>query len=319
MICKVREIGVSERRISGFFLVTGDEQNELRENLAVLTGQCGRLEEANQAWQQFHQVQLDNFRNKLRNQLPIENDFSFDEMAQSIIDHLHRSVNPPSEISLSHAAQDTPVTPSDEISIQSTPSLLNDHDAELQQLRQTNALLTMQNSQLDQANRAWQQFQLAQLDSFRNHLRDYLVLEENTSFDQAAQLIIDLINKQREEFHQRYEDLRSESAANLETIKQSYINTVDELTRELSILKEELDQRRNEISVSPIDILRNRLGDSFPINYDLPLEDIAQQLIEEREQMNERYQTLEKEHQNLQLGNPNSLIFLLFISIYRIR
>ena len=261
------------------------------ENLAVLTGQCARLEEANQAWQQFHQVQLDNFRNKLRNKLPIENDFSFDEMAQSIIDYLHRSENPPS---LSHAARDTPT---DESSMQSTPSLLNDQD---QELRQTNALLTMQNSQLDQANRAWQQFQLAQLDSFRNKLRDYFILEENTSFDQAAQLIIDLINQQREEFQHRYEalekineDLRSESTTNLETIKQSYINTVDELTQELSILKEELDQ-----PVSPIDVLRNRLGDSFPINYDLPLDDIAQQLIE-------RYQTLEKENHKLQLGNPN--------------
>lgn len=258
-----------------FCLATGDE---LRENLALLTNQCARLEEANQAWQQFHQVQLENFRNKLRTQLPMENEFSFDEMAQTIIDHLHRSHD-------SHAAPDTP---SDTISIQSTPSLLNDHDAELQQLRHTNALLIEQNSQLDQANRAWQQFQLAQLDSFRDKLRDCLVLEENTSFDQAAQLI----HKQHEEFQQRCEtlqktneDLRSESIENLETIKQSYINTINELT----ILK---DRSADEISVNSLDVLRKY----FSLNSDLPVEDIAQQLIE-------RYEILQKENAHLQLGN----------------
>ena len=300
------------------------------ENLAVLTAQCTRLEEANQAWQQFHQVQLDNFRNKLRPNLPIENDFSLDEIAQSIIDYLRRlplqrvHEIPPSEVSLSHAARDTPLTPSDEVSIQSTPSLLNDHDAELRQLRETNALLMTQCTQLDQANRAWQQYQLGQLDSFRNKLRDHLPLEENTTFDQAAQLTVDLIDGERRAFQQRLrelentnEDLRSESAANLETIKQSYINTVDELTQELSVLKEALDQQRNDTSfeqipfstTNPNDILRNYLEDYFSIDYNLPLEEIVQQIVEQLR--NERYQNLEKENDNLRSGNsdyPSSLL-----------
>lgn len=285
----------------------------------MLTAQCARLEEANQAWQQFQQAQLENFRNKLRPNLPIENDFSFDEIAQSIIDYLHRlplervHEIPPSEISLSHAAKDTPLTPSsDEISIQSTPSLLNEHDAELRQLRENHARLITQCTQLDQANRAWQEFQLGQLDSFRNQLRDYLTIEENTSFDQAARLIIDLIDKERGEFQQRLtelektnEDLRLESVTNLETIKQSYINTVDELTRELSVLKEALEQQRLE----PKEILRNRLEDYFSIDYDQPLEDIVQQLVDqlrnERENTNERHQGIEKENQDLRLGNSN--------------
>jgi hypothetical protein len=68
-------------------------ENELQQNLAVLTSQCAQLNEANRAWQQFHQTQLDNFRNKLQNSLPIDNTFSFDEIAQLISDHIHQLVN----------------------------------------------------------------------------------------------------------------------------------------------------------------------------------------------------------------------------------
>jgi hypothetical protein len=36
---------------------------------------------------------------------------------------------------------------------------------------------------------------------------------------------------------------RVEAATNLETIKQSYTNTINELTQELSVMKEELEKR----------------------------------------------------------------------------
>jgi len=70
-----------------------DIENELQQNLEVLTSQCAQLNEANRAWQQFHQAQLENFRNKLQNSLPIENTFSFDQIAQLISDHIHQLVN----------------------------------------------------------------------------------------------------------------------------------------------------------------------------------------------------------------------------------
>jgi hypothetical protein len=160
---------------------TGDKkiQDELRQNLVMLTAQ---LEATNQAWHEFQQAQLENFRNKFQNYLPMENNFSFDEIAQSIIDYLNKR---------DHF--------SDSISTQSTPLLINDHDAEL---RHNIEMLTTQCTQLDKANRAWQEYQLAQIDQFRNTLRDYLPLEENVSFDEAAQLIVDRMRKEREEFQQ---------------------------------------------------------------------------------------------------------------------
>ena len=238
------------------FNQTGDDKaqksDELQQNLAVLTAQCAQLQAANQAWQEFHQSQLENFRNKLQHNLPIENNFSFDEIA----DYLNKREH------LTDSIKDTHVT-SSEISVQSTPLLINDHDAEL---RDKIDMLTTQCAELDKANRAWQQYQLAQIDQFRNTLRDYLPLEENVSFDQAAQLIVDQLIKERDELkalEKTNEELQLESATNLDTIKESYINTVNELTQELSVIKEEVGQ------------------------------------------VNERYQELEKENLDLQSGNSH--------------
>jgi hypothetical protein len=81
-------------------------------------------------------------------------------------------------------------------------------------------------------------------------------------------LIVNQIIKEREEFNQKYQELEktnddlrlgnlfllililiinslfhTESTTNLETIKESYINTINELTQELLIMKEELDKQ----------------------------------------------------------------------------
>ena len=79
---------------------------------------------------------------------------------------------------------------------------------ELQQLRESVIILTAQCAQLDEANRAWQQYHQTQLDSFRNKLVDQLPINENTSLDEIAQQIIDQINKEREESDERYAELK---------------------------------------------------------------------------------------------------------------
>jgi len=67
-----------------------EEQDKqiLRENLAILTSQYAQLNEANRAWQEFHQTQLANFRTKVQNCIEIEDDFSFDQIAQEIVDQI---------------------------------------------------------------------------------------------------------------------------------------------------------------------------------------------------------------------------------------
>jgi hypothetical protein len=61
---------------------------ELRENFAILTAQYAQLDEANRAWQLFQQTQLDSFRNKLHDYLPLDQNASFDDIVQQITDQL---------------------------------------------------------------------------------------------------------------------------------------------------------------------------------------------------------------------------------------
>jgi molecular chaperone GrpE (heat shock protein) len=65
-----------------------EEVRQLRENFAVLTSQYAQLTEANRAWQEFHQSQLDNFRRKVQECVQISDDFSFDQLAQDIVDQI---------------------------------------------------------------------------------------------------------------------------------------------------------------------------------------------------------------------------------------
>lgn len=61
---------------------------ELHEKIASLTAQYAQLEEANRAWQSYQQTQLDNFKTKLHDHLPIDESSSFDDIAQEIVDQM---------------------------------------------------------------------------------------------------------------------------------------------------------------------------------------------------------------------------------------
>ncbi len=78
---------------------------------------------------------------------------------------------------------------------------------EVQQLRESVATLTAQCSQLDEANRAWRLYQQTQADNFRTKLHDYLPIDENASFDDIAQQIVDQMTKEREDFTERYKEV----------------------------------------------------------------------------------------------------------------
>ena len=150
--------------------------------------------------------------------------------------------------------------------VQSSPSPLTDeHEQELQQLRQNITLLTQQCTQLDEANRAWQLYQQTQLDTFKQTMHDFIPIDDTLSFEQAAQQITHQITKERQDFTQRYHTLEQlnhrqqsgnhsntssnlivsfciESTNDIETIKQSYINTIDELSQQLANIRENNQQ-----------------------------------------------------------------------------
>jgi chromosome segregation ATPase len=75
--------------------------------------------------------------------------------------------------------------------VQSAPSPhIEGADEEIQQLRTNLSNLTAQCAQLDEANRAWQQFHQNQLEIFRNKLQDWILLDENSTLEQLAQQIV---------------------------------------------------------------------------------------------------------------------------------
>jgi hypothetical protein len=78
---------------------------------------------------------------------------------------------------------------------------------EVQQLRENIAALSAQCAQLDEANHAWRLYQQTQLDNFKTKLHDYLPLDENASFDDIAQQVVDQMTKEREDFIGRYREL----------------------------------------------------------------------------------------------------------------
>jgi chromosome segregation ATPase len=123
-----------------------------------------------------------------------------------------------------------------------------DDQEEIRQLRENLVSLT---AQLDESNRTWKQYEEAQVDILRNQLGNCLSIDYNGSFDEIAQQIADQVTREREDFSEKYQalerannDLRSDD--NLESIRQSYMNTVNELTQELLAMKEAYDQLDTE-------------------------------------------------------------------------
>jgi hypothetical protein len=114
--------------------------------------------------------------------------------------------------------------------------------------------LTAQCAQLDEANRAWQSYQQAQADNFRTKLHGYLPIDDNASFDEIAQQIADQVTREREDFSEKYQALERayndfQSRDNIESVQQSYMNTVYDLNQKLLAMKEAYDQLDTEKQV----------------------------------------------------------------------
>ncbi|CAF4111061.1 unnamed protein product, partial [Rotaria sordida] len=427
--------------------VTAEEERkdleQLQETVAFLTTQCAQLDEANRAWQQYQEAQLQNFRSKLHDYFSIDENTSFDMIAQQIVEQISKEREDFNERYQAIEKADVLLHPeltnnfeSVEESYRNTINELNqellavktqcehldiekqllsselekrsaqvnqeqierstekvslnlmkqpfeevpihtsvvDEQNELEQLREAVTFLTVQCAQLDEANRAWQQYQQTQLHVFLSKLHDYLPIEESTSFDEIAQQIVEQISKEREDFNIRYQalekelnNLRSESGINI----QSDVNTVNKLNEELLAIKEayekldaekqllvmqleslstrsepkqtiekiswnepfekvpihttikedveELEQLRERVALltnqctqldesnrtwqqyqqTQLDNFRNKLHDYLPIDENISLDDIAQQIIKDHENFNEKYSELEKINDNL--------------------
>ncbi|CAF1445601.1 unnamed protein product, partial [Rotaria sp. Silwood1] len=315
----------SPRENVGIHSIDRERENEihqLRTDLAVASARCFELEEANTAWRNYQYEQIESLRKKLQELIPslnlIENS-SLDILTQQIIDYLNQlNIQQDNllrqndllkdEIRLQKQQLERPRSADSKQrmlqkrsynknlaepqihSLTSSPSpspLINEHEQELQQLRENVASLTNQCVQLNEANQAWLQYQQTQFDTFRNTLHPYLPIDETFTLDQAAQQILHQIIEERQDFTQRYQalekvndDLRLESATNLDTIKQSYTDTIDELNKKLLSMKEQYGQTNKLESTT----LLQEAFEKTPMKSD---ETIDQQETEEIRQLRE--------------------------------
>ncbi|CAF4306265.1 unnamed protein product, partial [Adineta steineri] len=87
------------------------------------------------------------------------------------------------------------------------------------------------------------------VDILRKEFEDIVSIDYNVSFEGVVRQIVDEMKRERKELNERYEalekannDLQTESGNNMESIRQSYLNTVNELNQELLAMKEQYDQ-----------------------------------------------------------------------------
>ncbi|CAM2716368.1 unnamed protein product [Rotaria socialis] len=260
-----------------------DKYNQFRTNVEQLTIQCKQLDEANCAWQQFQQTQLDNFKNEFQNYLSIEKNLTLDEIAQLILDYLNQVVS----------ERDVLMRNLDKI------EKMNSNHTTMHELDQK--------QDLD-----------SELPSTYSTKQTHVISSENESIQSD---VLSLNSCEVKNFQ-----LRLESEINLETIKESYTNTINELTQELVIVKEELNQQINVLSASSneitidrnnsgiknnslwqqiiIEIFRNELEDYLSMDIDVSFDKIIKQIVDqikrEREGFHERYQKLETTNNRLQ-------------------
>ncbi len=63
-----------------------DETEQLQAHISLLTTRCSQLDQANHAWEEFHRNQLESFREKLQDLIPIDSNSSLEQIAQEILD-----------------------------------------------------------------------------------------------------------------------------------------------------------------------------------------------------------------------------------------
>ena len=89
-----------------------------------------------------------------------------------------------------------------------TSTVDREETEEIRQLRHDLISLT---SQLDQTKQAWREYQQTQLNILRNQLQHCLPINDDASFDEIVQQIVDEVVKEREDFSDKYRILEREN------------------------------------------------------------------------------------------------------------
>ena len=97
-------------------------------------------------------------------------------------------------------------------------------------------------------------YQQTQLNNFQTKLHDYVPVEESASLDEIADQIIHQLISEREDSREKSQALERansslQSEENIESMRQTYMNTVNELNQKLLAMKQAYDLVDNEKQV----------------------------------------------------------------------
>jgi hypothetical protein len=145
----------------------------------------------------------------------------------------------------------------------------NINEEEVQQLRTELSALTAQCAQLDEANRAWQQYHQNQLELFRKNLEDWIFLDENSTLEQIGQQIINQLdqlgrlkqNDQQSGMNTSINSLEKntrkfflDSNSTNESLNKQYLEQLEELQQQNNLLQlenQQLQVKLNEMEQRP--------------------------------------------------------------------
>lgn len=102
-----------------------------------------------------------------------------------------------------------------------------------------------------------------QLDNFQDKLHDHVPIDGNISLDDIADQIIHQVTSEREDAREKYQALEraNNDRENIEAVRQSYMNTVNELNQKLLTMKQAYDLIDNEKQVLVSELEQRAMDD----------------------------------------------------------
>lgn len=175
--------------------------------------------------------------------------------------------------------------------ITSSTELLSSSNNE-DEFRETIATLTKQCAELEEVNRSWLAYQQRQLDQIRLQMQTVLPVPQDATVDEILQQIVENLQKSNNEKDSMYKRIQLletlnndllagnfsnqnlrfsffyfyslvESSTDIETIKESYTNTIRDLDQQLNLLHQENDHLKHEKDLLQQQVTQQTLNTSL--------------------------------------------------------
>ena len=254
--------------------ITEEELQQLRNNLSTLTAQCAQLDEANRAWEQYHQTQLENFRRQLQDWISFDENDNLEQIGQRIILQLDQLASSKEQSDLPTYTATIEALNKQIVNYQINESTVSQNIEQLnrdllevqddcEDLRQDNAQLVSSIEEMKQQN-----------DSLQGKLHE---LEQRPSLSAFQR-----VDPSREEIQQLRDELAAASAHCLQL--------------------EEANRAWHKYQSDQIESFRQNLQEKIPVvetDENPSLDSIAQQVINHLDQLNSQRDQLLQQNDSL--------------------